>query len=75
VEAQPLGSLWQALPGGASAVQAATLGGMRELGGAAALERARTAIPWQRYLMWTLLVAAVAALALMARSLFRASAS
>jgi hypothetical protein len=73
VEAQPLGSLWQALPDGASAVQAATLGGMRELGGAAALDRARAAIPWQRYLMWTLLVAAVAALALMARSLLRAA--
>jgi hypothetical protein len=73
VEAQPLGNLWQALPDGASAVQAATLGGMRELGGAAALDRARAAIPWQRYLMWTLLVAAVAALALMARSLLRAA--
>lgn len=72
VEAQPLGSLWQALPGGAAGVQAATLGGMRELGGAAALESTPNAIPWQRYLMWTLLVAAVAALALMARSLLRA---
>jgi hypothetical protein len=69
---QPLGTLWRSLPGGATTIEAATLGTMRELGGATALEPALAAIPWQRYLMWALLMAAVAALALMARTLLRA---
>jgi hypothetical protein len=69
---QPLGTLWRSLPGGATTIEAATLGQMRELGGATALEPAREPVPWQRYLMWALLVGAVVALALMARSLLRA---
>ncbi len=72
IEPQALGKLWQSMPGGSGAVQAARIGAMRELGGTAALEPARAPIPWQRYLMWALLVGAVAVLALMARSLLRA---
>ena len=71
VEPQPLGSLWQSLPGGSTAVQAAGIGEMRELGGATALEPARQPVPWQRYLMWALLTGAVVLLGLMARSLLR----
>lgn len=70
-EPQPLGTLWRSLPGGATTIEAATLGAMRELGGATALAPAHAPVPWQRYLMWALLIGAVVALALMARSLMR----
>ncbi len=49
----------------------ATLGPRHTLGGAAALRPATPPTPWQRYLLWSVLIAAVLMLARMALHLYR----
>lgn len=55
----------------ASMSMEARLGKRRELGGDAALVPPAEPVPWQRYLLWAILIAAVALLARMALGLFR----
>ncbi len=55
----------------AALIMDATLGPRHTLGGAAALRAAAPPIPWQRYLLWSVLIAAVLMLARMALNLYR----
>jgi hypothetical protein len=52
-------------------VRLATVGESRTLGGAEALKPAPTPLPWKRIVLWGVLIAAVAALAVLASRLFR----
>jgi uncharacterized protein DUF3999 len=52
-------------------VRSATLGERRTLGGAEALNRAPTPLPWKQIVLWAVLIVAVATLALIASRLFR----
>ena len=51
-------------------VRSATLGERRTLGGADALKPAPTPLPWKQIVLWAVLIAAVATLALVASRLF-----
>lgn len=58
-------------PGSEARIQQITPGPIHALGGEQALHPEPATIPWQRILLWLVLVAGVALLALMARSMYR----